>query len=520
MDFKFPDVGEGITEGKLVKWHVKEGDSIKSEATVASIETDKAVVDIPSPTSGVVEKLFFKAGDTVNVGKVLMTINNGETPIKAAQQESRPEPVQYNPAPASRQEYTRPAQSFQPIIEQRPEVRVMQPQTQIFQSSGSTILAMPFVRKYARDNGINLSSTRGTGAHGQILINDIHGISGATPSAVRETISFATPAQIQQPQSTQPQSPFQGYNDILATPSTRMLARQLGVDLTRVKGSGDHGMITKEDVVNYGKQVTSNPNPISSVPISNIPNAQNHVAQQRSVAAGVGSEVIPMSAMRQAISRKMNESMHMTAQYSVMDEIDVTELVKTRERYKESYEKQGIKLTYLPFIIKAVVNALIKHPNVNSNLDEANKQIILKHYYNIGIATDTPEGLIVPVVKGADAKSIITLSKELLDITSRARERKLRLDEMDDGTFTISSLGNNFGQGFTPIINYPEVAIMGIGRIVEKPAVFNGQIIPRKLMTLSLTADHRIIDGAEASRFMNDVKAYLEDLNLLLMELN
>ncbi len=515
MDFKFPDVGEGITEGKLVKWHVKEGDSIKSEQTVASIETDKAVVDIPSPTSGVVEKLFFKSGDVVEVGKVLMSINNGgaptpvsnsvkQEPVRNVVIEKKIEPVS-NPVIVQTQSYI-PQNNY--------------PNTNNVSNNNpnsGTILAMPQIRKFAHEKNIDLSNIHGSGAHGQILLNDIGNTTGTVQAIQRQTTTFSQTVQTSRPIITSTANgPIQSFNEVLATPSTRMLARKMGIDLTKIKGSGDNGMIIKGDLT---RSNSSQENVVTSIlPVNVATRISAPINFTNTQTTPI--EIVPMSTIRQIISKRMFDSIQSTAQYTVMDEVDVTELVKAREKYKEAYEKQGIKLTYLAFITKAVVLALQKHPYVNATMDEANKQLLIKHYYNIGIATDTPDGLKVPVVKSSEHKNILQIAIEIADLASRAKNKTIKLDEMNDGTFTISSLGNSFGQGFTPIINYPEVAIMGVGRIIEKPVIFNGQIVPRKIITLSLTADHRLVDGAEASRFMNDVKNYLEDLNALLLELS
>jgi len=513
MDFKFPDVGEGITEGKLVKWHVKEGDSIKSEQTVASIETDKAVVDIPSPTTGVVEKLFFKSGDVVEVGKVLMSINNGGIQASSqAQSIPVPQKVSLQPTELVSKPTVVQTQSYIPQNNYQSTNNVSNNN-----SNSGTILAMPQVRKFAHEKNIDLSNVHGSGAHGQILLNDIGNATGTVQAIQRQTTTFSQTVQTSRPLTTSNfNGPIQSFNDVLATPSTRMLARKMGIDLTKIKGTGDNGMIIKGDLA---RSNSSQENVITSISPINVATRISAPINFTSTQTNP-IESVPMSMIRQIISKRMFDSIQSTAQYTVMDEVDVTELVKAREKYKEAYEKQGTKLTYLAFITKAVVLALQKHPYVNATMDEANKQLLIKHYYNIGIATDTPDGLKVPVVKGSEHKNILQIAVEIADLASRAKNKTIKLDEMNDGTFTISSLGNNFGQGFTPIINYPETAIMGIGRIIEKPVIFNGQIVPRKIITLSLTADHRLVDGAEASRFMNDVKSYLEDLNALLLELS
>ncbi|HYD02790.1 MAG TPA: 2-oxo acid dehydrogenase subunit E2 [Alphaproteobacteria bacterium] len=513
MDFKFPDVGEGITEGKLVAWKVNVGDSIKSEQTVASIETDKAIVDIPSPVRGIVESLPYKVGDVIFVGKTLMTINEGGSSGVNSNNIPRQEKIEES------------------RIEKKIESRIYaaEPSRQAIQQSNNfsynsandgKILAMPAVRKAARIKGINLSTVRGSGSHGQIVLSDI-GVKLSDITGVQTAEYRYTPAQ-QIKQSAPAASPAvsstfnnKSYSDILATLATKQLSRELGVDLTQVRGTGNNGMITADDVRNAAKAVQPSAGS-SAIKPEVITAASIQIARPVSYGDGTSTNV-PFNSIRNAIYKHMTETHSIVPHFTITDEVDVTELYSFREKYKEHYEKQGVKLTYLPFIIRAVVDALIKHPYINSSVNDTAKEMILKKYYNIGIATDTPEGLVVPVVKDADKKNILQTAGEIAALSGKARERKLSLDDMRNGTFTITSLGNSFGQAFTPIINHPETAILGVGRIVEKPVILNGNIVPRRLMTLSLSCDHRIIDGAEASRFMNDVKWNIENFETLLL---
>jgi pyruvate dehydrogenase E2 component (dihydrolipoamide acetyltransferase) len=214
----------------------------------------------------------------------------------------------------------------------------------------------------------------------------------------------------------------------------------------------------------------------------------------------------------------MVKSKYTAPHVTAMDEADVTELWKIREKEKKAAEKKGIKLTILPFIIKAVIAGLGEHPYLNASLDDENEEIILKKYFNIGLATDTPEGLMVPVVKNAADKSIFQLAQELTQLVEKARNRTIDLADLKGGTFTISNYGALGGIYATPIINYPEVAILGVGKIKDTPVVRNGKVVVRKILSLALSFDHRVVDGAEAARFLNTVIARLEDPDLILLE--
>ncbi len=270
------------------------------------------------------------------------------------------------------------------------------------------------------------------------------------------------------------------------------------VDLSRVHGTGPNGRITEDDIRGVaGSGTGSAPKPPTQ-----------HVRKYDFYGY---IEHEPFKGIRKTTAKHMVESLYTATHVTTMDEADVTELVAIRENEKEKFAKQGLHLTYMPFIIKAVVHALRDHPLLNAQLDGENEDIILKKYYNIGIAVDIEDGLIVPVIKGADQKSIRDLAKELQELSVKARERRLDLGDMKGGTFTITNVGVVGGIFATPIINYPEVAIIAIGKIQEKPVVRNGQIVIRKMIPLSLTFDHRVVDGAEASRFLLTVMEHLQD---------
>ncbi len=290
-------------------------------------------------------------------------------------------------------------------------------------------------------------------------------------------------------------------HEILATPATRKLARELGVDLALVQATGPGGRITDDDVRRFKE--------------SGLKPAALAVTVARP--SGV-EERVPLRGIRRKTAERMVKSKHTAAHVTHVDEVDMTEVVHLRERAREATEKRGAKLTYLPFIIKALVPALKKYPYLNATLDDEKEEIVLKKYYNIGIATNTDQGLVVPVVKSADHKSITQLAEEIARLSERARAGQLTLDEIQGSTFTITNVGGIGGVFATPIINYPEVAILGVHKITKRPVVKDDQIVIRDMTYLSVSFDHRVLDGAVAAEFMNTVKQYLEDPKLLLVE--
>ena len=394
FDFVLPDLGEGITEGDIRRWVVKEGDSVAEHQTVLEIETDKAIVEVPSPRKGRVLKIRKEEGETAKVGEPLMTI-------------------------AMEGDDAEPAAEIKPATEERPR-------------SVSVVGVLPE----------------------------------------------------EQDQKT----------EVLATPAVRVLAKELGVRLETIKGSGPSGSITSEDL---NKAV-----------------GKAQVEQDR-----LGPvERRPLKGLRRTIARNLMIAQRTTVSVTGMDEADITGLWELREREKEALKAKGIHLTFLPFFIKAVQHSLAQHPMLNASVDEEKEEIIVKKYYNIGVAVDTPEGLMVPVIKDADKKTILELAADLQELSTKARERKITLDEMKGSTFTITNYGHFGGTFATPVINYPDVAILGTGRISEKPWVHNGQIVIRKVLPLSLTFDHRVTDGADASQFLTKVISYIEDPDLLFIE--
>ena len=294
---------------------------------------------------------------------------------------------------------------------------------------------------------------------------------------------------------------------VLATPATRRLARQMGVELGRVPATGKHGRVTTDDVKRFGSQprTAAGTGAPAHAPIA--------------IAKLGDEERVPLRGMRKRIAETMSRSVHTAAHFTYVEEIDMTELVTVRDRAKPRAAERGVKLNYLPFIVKAVVSGLKKWPMLNASLDESTQEVVRKRYYHIGIAAQGPQGLAVSVVRDADKRSIFDLSKEIDRLGEAVRTGSATRDELVGSTFTISSLGKLGGVLATPIINFPEVAILGVHKIEERPAVRNGQIVARHLMNLSISIDHRLADGWDGAMFLQDVKTLLEDPTTMFMEM-
>ena len=409
MEFRLPELGEGVNEGELIKWRVKEGDNVKDDQPLCEIMTDKATIEIPSPFSGVIKQLVAKEGEIVKVHQ-LMVVAESVGGAKAA--------------PAA------------------------------------TAHAAP-----------------------------------AAPAVATKAAPAAAP--------TQASSSAAVSADVLASPATRRAAREKGIDLSQVSASGPHGRVLMEDL---DRALSGGSAPRAAA---------------RTFAAGE-VERTPIRGMRKKISEKMRESKDKAAHFTYVEEADATELVRLRTQAKAIAEKKGIKLTYLPFILKAMVAALKQHPRINSTIDEATNEIVTHHTYNISLSVQTEDGLTVPVVKHVEQKTIFELAKEIADIVDRARKKKLTMDDFKGSTITLTNAGSIGGLFATPIINYPEVAILGFNKIARKPVVINvngkEKLAIRDWTYFSISMDHRILDGAEAAEFMKTFISYIENPALLVLE--
>lgn len=431
IEFKFPDVGEGIHEGELKKWLVKEGDKVEEHQTIAEVETDKAVVEIPSPVAGTILKLNAKEGEVVKVGQVLAVIGEkGEA------------------------------------VEMKKVSKIdLKAKVDAKAKSVSVIGELEEAPEDSEDEGKKESEEKSL-----------------------ERMNTA--------------------KEIRAVPAARQKAKEHGIDISLVKGTGINGVITLDDVEEFAK----------TMPLTAEKKTEGVKAPKISFEEWGSVIRLPLRGMRKTIAENMIRSQRTAVHVTHMDEIDITELSKIREAKKTEAENKGFPLTFLPFVVKACVIALKEHPFVNSSLvDEAN-EIVLKKYYNVGIAVDTPDGLMVPVIKNCDKKSILEIAKDIFRLAEEAKAREIQIKDLKGGTFTITNIGSLGGVYATPIINHPEIAILGLGRGKDAAVVQNGQMVARKILPVSLSFDHRVIDGAEAAKFVNDIKKHLEDPSLMLID--
>lgn len=460
-EFKLPELGEGLHEGRIEKWLVKPGDVVKEDDALAEVENDKALVELPSPIDGKIVEIKVSEGTTAVVGDVLLVLEvSGAGNVSAAVA----------------------ADVKEAAVEQAGLENVT-------------------------DNVAALAATGPT----------------ATTAATVTAVAASASATVTAPAPTPVLSAAQ---DVRATPGVRKFAREHNVDITLVNGSGSHGKITKEDVESFlagGQNVASAEAVVEVVETAAVASSKTSATVANASAQSFANpeqleERIPATMIRKRIAEAMVKSKHTAPHVTVMDEVDVTELVQLRKEIKPLAAARGVKITYLPFIVKALIAGVKLHPKLNSSLDDETQDLILKHYYHIGIATDTDRGLVVPVVKNADHKNMWTIASEIDDLATRARDSKLTANEMKGSSISITNIGSAGGMFFTPIINYPEVAILGVGRITEKPIMKNGQVVGAQMMALSLSFDHRVIDGALAQHFINDMKRLLENPRLLLLE--
>ena len=334
-----------------------------------------------------------------------------------------------------------------------------------------------------------------------------------------QTTVSEEPAKSPQTQQSSPQVEEQpATKRVIAMPSVRKYAREKGVNISEVTGSGDNGRVLKSDIDAFISGVSAKPSEEATETVVATEKTAEKVSAPIVLEGDFPETREKMSNIRKFIAKAMVNSKHTAPHVTLMDEIDVTKLVAHRKQFKDIAAAKGIKLTFLPYVVKALTSALREYPVLNTSLDDATSEIVYKHYYNIGIAADTDKGLLVPVVKHAERKSVFAISKEINELAAKAKDGKLAPAEMSGASCTITNIGSAGGQWFTPVINHPEVAILGIGRIAEKAIVRDGEIVAAPVLALSLSFDHRMIDGATAQNALNHIKKLLNDPELLLME--
>ncbi len=510
-EFKLPDVGEGLAEAEIVRWLVEEGDTVSEDQPVAEVETDKAVVEVPAPVNGTVREILAEAGEMVPVGTVIITFNvEGEPEEKAAEETSAS-------AEGSTADDEEAASESEPESESEPD------------STGGRTFAAPSTRRIARELGVDIDSVDGSGPGGRVTEGDVRaaaesaGDDGGDSDAGRDEDVKSATRRIDEggeadENETAPEAQAADRDRTLAAPATRKLADEEGIDINAVptdRTKDGEPFVTAAEIEAYAeaqKQAQA-----ADAEAVSAEGDEETTARAGTSAAGE-DERIPYRGVRRTIGERMEQSKYTAPHVTHHDEVDVTKLVETRGRLKGRAEDRGSKLTYMPFVIKAVVAGLQEYPILNSQLDEENEEIVLRGEYNVGIATATDAGLMVPVVKDADRKGMLDIADEMAELVGKARDRSIGREEMQGGTFSITNFGAIGGEYATPIINYPETAILGLGAIKDKPRVIDGEVVPRKVMTISLTIDHRVIDGAEAAQFTNTVMEYLESPELLLLE--
>ena len=495
--FALPDLGEGLTEAEIVKVLVNEGDVLAEVAPLLEVETDKATVEIPSPFGGRVARIHVQPGQSVKVGDVLVTFEDVASGGGGGAAGGRPgfgTPLAGAPprssAPSPRREPAEAAEATRP-------------------SSAST------------------SSGR-SGAAAAATVTERAGLGQATPTGpgsgrVAEARASAGPASAAEASAGTAAS---SVGPVPATPATRRLARELGVDLRAVRATGAGGRVTDDDV----RSAVGGARPGTAAPVADG-RAPGRVAVAKPLAA-VGVEPPPLprfeqwgpvarqplSHLRRTIAERMTLSATLIPHVTHFDRADITELDAIIRRNIEPAREHGITLTLTSFLLKAAALALREHPQFNASLDPAAGELIVKRYYHLGVAVAAERGLIVPVIRDVDGKPLVELQRELAALAQRVREGKATLEDLRGGTFTITNIGALGGTGAIPIINYPEVAILGVARGREEPVVHEGRIVPRMLLPISLTFDHRVADGADGARFAAAIVRRLERPEQLLLE--
>lgn len=467
IEVKLPNLGDGVDDGDVLEVLVKEGDTVAKDQGILEIETGKATMQVPSAAAGKVLKVHVTAGQKVSVGTLLLTLEGAGAPAAApaaapAPPAAPPEPKAAAPAPAA--EAPKPAAPAPAPAAPKAAPAPVQPLRPVAPAP------VPVAAEPVDESAV-----------------------------ATENLSEA---------------------EVAAGPAVRRFAREVGVDLARVTGSGPSGRITRDDVLAVVRQA----NQAASTPATKAAPAADGVAPAAAPAAAPADRdnwgpirVEKMTKIRRTIAAKMHQSWSTVPRVTNFDDADVTELERIRQSSKDDYARKGIKLTSMPFVIKAVAMALKLHPAINAAIDPSGESIIYKQYVNIGIAVDTERGLVVPSLRGMDALSIPEIARSLATLADNVRDNNFAMADLQGSTFTISNLGAVGGTYSTPIVNTPEVAILLLGRSRKMPVVIDDEIKVRMMMPLSLSYDHRLVDGATAARFLNDVIGFLKNPSRLLI---
>ncbi|EMF0432929.1 dihydrolipoyllysine-residue acetyltransferase [Enterococcus faecium] len=542
--FKLPDIGEGIAEGEIVKWFVKPGDTINEDDTLLEVQNDKSVEEIPSPVTGTVKNVIVPEGTVANVGDVLVEIdapghedNEGDSGVASESQ------TPAKPAAEPTVDTESAGSSSEGVFQFKlPDIGEGIAEGEIvkwFVKPGDTINEDDTLLEVQNDKSVeeipspvtgtvkNVIVPEGTVANvGDVLVeidapghNSAPSTSAPSAEAPKEKVETSGSASVVEAADPNKR--------VLAMPSVRQFAREKDVDISQVTATGKGGRVTKEDIENFLAGGPSSAPAKSEAPEAAAPKEAAPAAESKPAAPAKPfksnlrdlEERVAMTPTRKAIAKAMVNSKHTAPHVTLHDEVEVSKLWDNRKRFKEVAAANGTKLTFLPYVVKALTATVKKYPVLNASIDDANQEIVYKHYYNIGIATDTDHGLYVPNVKDADRKGMFAIADEINEKAKLAHDGKLSAEDMRNGTITISNIGSVGGGWFTPVINYPEVAILGVGTIAQQPIVnAEGEIVVGRVMKLSLSFDHRIVDGATAQQAMNNIKRLLADPELLMME--
>lgn len=549
-EFKLPELGENIENAQLVKINVKAGDTVSADMSVLEIETDKATVEVPAEFNGTIKEVFVKEGDRVKVGSVVFTYEDGE--ILSAKEEiktvaTEPETIENEFKKVEEnvvvEQPTKPLGLNQFILPGLGENITSAAITKVLVKPGDKITDDTIVLEIETDKATVEIPAETTGVVKEVFVKagekanvgqvifTLVGVESTKVEAVKEQEPVVEKAQVEEmfvpaPPKSEPVTPERLTPPVVvdrskmpkniapAAPSVRRFAREIGIDINLVRGSGKSGRISIEDVKAYAKAL--NQNRIS------LPQAQTATIGYSEPMPDFSKfgeiEVVEMSNIRQKTAKHLSYAWNTIPAVTQFDKADITELEKIRKLFSPKVEAKGAKLTVTAILLKVVASALKVFPQFNASVDMQNNAIIYKKYYNIGVAVDTDRGLLVPVIRDVDKKNVVQLALELNEISVKARNKKLGLEDMQGGNFSISNLGGIGGTYFTPIVNSPEVAILGVSRSVIEPVYIDGKFEPRLMLPLSLTYDHRIIDGADGARFIRWIINALEQPFLLTLE--
>jgi pyruvate dehydrogenase E2 component (dihydrolipoamide acetyltransferase) len=515
-EVRVPDIGNAKNVD-VIEILVQVGDSISPEQSIVTLESDKASMEIPAPCAGVVKELRIKVGDKVSEGDLILILQaSAEQPAKETESASQAKPTQSSQKSAQQETVTikvpdigaaKDAEVIDVLV--KPGDKIAKEQSLITLEGEKATMEIPSPMEGTVQEvliQVGNKASQGTPILHLIIDSEAKPLDKSSqPTAKPEQV--ASKAQQSKPVQQPEKTVAQGL--VHAGPAVRRIAREFGVDLAQVSASGPKQRILKEDVQNHVKQALANGGGGSKMGLPEAPVVD--------FSQFGPTESKPLSKIKRLTGKNLHRNWLIVPHITQFDEADITELEAFRTAEKTSAEKRGLKLTPLIFIMKAVVAALRAFPQFNASLDASGESLILKQYFHIGVAVDTPNGLVVPVIRDVDKKSIYELAQELTTISQKAREKGLSVSDMQGGCFSISSLGGIGGTAFTPIVNLPEVAILGVSKAAMKPVYQDGQFVPRLMLPLSLSYDHRVIDGADGARFTTYLAHLLADIRRVLL---